>query len=298
MKVNYPIKYCAMPIMEQVGWINGVYGLEREDDIVCYIVAKCYLISDLTKYTESGNTIKQYEVVFPYKKDNFDRWQRIIPSYNLYGNCMNANKVDVIFDSYEKALNFVMIKNNEICKESCNMPYTEDYLEKIEAKKNEFNDKLSKYKLLEQQILINTKDMQNEKIEKLFNEFIEIEKNHVRIVSYNIYNAIELSHEDKFIVYSISLEQYSNLVSLINENKQDNIKSIIDIKQGLALHKTRYGFDNIMLDICDEDIKNMDKDTLIFYTTEPIEDLLNSYKKHDDIDLNQIQEPVLKKIRK
>lgn len=53
-----------------------------------------------------------------------------------------------------------------------------------------------------------------------------------------------------------------------------------------------------MLDICDEDIKNMDKDTLIFYTTETIEDLLNSYKKHDDIDLNQIQEPVLKKIRK
>ena len=135
MKVNYPIKYCAMPIMEQVGWINGVYGLERKDDIVCYIVSKCYLISDLTKYTESGNTIKQYEVVFPYKKDNFDRWQRIIPSYNLYGNCMNANKVDVIFDSYEKALNFVMIKNNEICKESCNMPYTEDYLEKIEDKK-------------------------------------------------------------------------------------------------------------------------------------------------------------------
>lgn len=139
--------------------------------------------------------------------------------------------------------------------------------------------------------------MQNEKSKKLFNEVIEIEKNHVRIVSYNIYDAIELSHEDKFIVYSISLEQYSNLVSLINENKQDNIKSIIDIKQGLALHKTRYGFGNIMLDICDEDIKNMDKDTLIFYTTETIEDLLNSYKKHDDIDLNQIQEPVLKKIR-
>lgn len=110
-------------------------------------------------------------------------------------------------------------KNNEICKESCNMPYTEDYLEKIEDKKNEFNDKLSKYKLLEQQILINTKDMQNEKSKKLFNEVIEIEKKHVRIVSYNIYDAIELSHEDKFIVYSISLEQYSNLVSLINENK-------------------------------------------------------------------------------
>ena len=29
MMVNYPIKYALMPIVEQVGWNNGVYGLER-----------------------------------------------------------------------------------------------------------------------------------------------------------------------------------------------------------------------------------------------------------------------------
>ena len=160
MKINYPIKYAAMPIIEQVGWSHGLHELEREYDVVCYIVSKCHLISDLTKYTEDGRSVKQYEVVFPYQPGEFSRWQRVTPSYNLiHGYCTNGNKVDKIFDTYEEALSFVTAKNEELCKKSyIYLPYSENYAEKIQAKKDEFATKLDEYKLLEQQILLHTND--------------------------------------------------------------------------------------------------------------------------------------------
>ena len=43
MKNNYPIKYAAMPIIEQTGWYPGLHELEREYGIVCYIASK-YII--------------------------------------------------------------------------------------------------------------------------------------------------------------------------------------------------------------------------------------------------------------
>ena len=70
MKYNYPVKYAAMPIIEQVGWSHGLNELERNYDVVCYIVSKCYLLSDKTKYKENGKNEKEYEVVIHIKKDN------------------------------------------------------------------------------------------------------------------------------------------------------------------------------------------------------------------------------------
>ena len=40
MKYNYPVKYAAMPIIEQVGWSQGLNELERNYDVICYIVSK------------------------------------------------------------------------------------------------------------------------------------------------------------------------------------------------------------------------------------------------------------------
>ncbi len=41
-----------------------------EQDVVCYIVSKCYLISDKAKCKENGEGEKEYEAVFPYQKNN------------------------------------------------------------------------------------------------------------------------------------------------------------------------------------------------------------------------------------
>lgn len=320
MKVNYPIKYAAMPIIEQVGWSHGLHELEREYDVVCYIVSKCHLISDLTKYTEDGRSVKQFEVVFPYQPGEFSRWQRVTPSYNLiHGYCTNGNKVDKVFDTYEEAVSFVTAKNEELCKKTyIYLPYSQNYAEKIQAKKDEFTTKLDEYKLLEQQILLHTKDMEIGMNKQLSN-VIKIANDSGRVLSANIYEILNLFDRDKFAVYSVSPEQYASLLKLISEEKIEDIKSLIGSHQGLLLHKQKdeyiklaieegcgayYLKDNrinhdVNLDKVNiKSFENLDGDTIIFYTTETIDDLLRSYKKHSEIDLTEVQGHVLKKTKK
>jgi len=319
MKINYPIKYAAMPIIEQVGWSHGLHELEREYDVVCYIVSKCHLISDLTKYTEDGRSVKQYEVVFPYQPGEFSRWQRVTPSYNLiHGYCTNGNKVDKIFDTYEEALSFVTAKNEELCKKSyIYLPYSENYAEKIQAKKDEFATKLDEYKLLEQQILLHTKDMEIGKNKQLSN-VIKITNDNGRVLSANIYEILNLFDREKFVVYSVSPEQYASLIKLISEEKIEDIKSFIGAHQGLLLHKQKDDFISLAIEegcgayylkdnrinhdvnldkVNIKSFENLDDDTIIFYTTETIDDILNSYKKYSEINLTEVQGPVLKKTK-
>lgn len=127
MKYNYPVKYAAIPIIEQVGWSHGMNELERKYDVACYIVSKCYLINDITKYKENGKSEKEYEVVFPYQKEQYYHWQRAEPSFNYNHACTNSNFVEKVFDNYEDALDFAIQKNKELCNKTwIYLPYTED----------------------------------------------------------------------------------------------------------------------------------------------------------------------------
>lgn len=320
MKINYPIKYAVMPIVEQVGWSHGLHEMEREYDVVCYIVSKCYLINDLTKYNENGSVTKEYEVVFPYQSGEFSRWKRVIPTYNLiHGYCINGNKVDKIFDSYEDALKYATDMNKNICEKSwVHLPCSKDIMEKIKEKKDEFDTKLAEYKLLEQQILLHTQDMKIGNGKELSN-VIKIVDNSGRILSCNIYEIINLFDREKFVVYSVSLEQYSSLIKLISEDKIGNIKSLIRTHQGLLLHNKKDDFIRLAIEegcgayyiqnnrinydvnldkVNLKSFENLDNDTIIFYTTETIDDILNSYKKYSEIDLRELNESSIKKVKK
>lgn len=320
MKVNYPIKYAAMPIIEPVGWSHGLHELEREYDVVCYVVSKCYLISDLTKYLENGSVIKEYEVVFPYQPAEFDRWQRVTPRYNLmHGYSINSNKVDTVFDSYDDALIYVTEKNEQLCEKSwvC-LPCTKDIMEKIQEKKDEFDTRLTKYKILEEHILFNTSDMVVGENKKL-NNVVRYLNGDCRVLSCNIYDILQIFDNDKFVVYSVSLEQYNDLIKFISEEKKEDIKSIVSNAQDLLIHRAKndviklavevdigaYYFKNNSIDYDDklekvtkDDFENVDEDTLIFYTTETIQDLMNSYKKYSEIDLKSYEEFEVKKRKK
>ena len=316
MKINYPVKYAAMPIIEQVGWSHGLHQLERNYDVVCYIVSKCYLITEATQHKEDGNTIKEYEVVFPYQPVEFNRWKRVIPTYNLmHGYCTNSNKVDRVFNSYEETEDYVKSKNEELCKNTYKyLFFSDDILDRIQTKKEEFADKLEEYKVLEQQILFNTEDIQIGENKKLDN-VIRMQKQSGKILSCNIYRVLELFADEKFIIYNISQEQHNALIKIESQLKKEEISSIISEPKGLAVHKTRgdiiqiasggyYIKNNKMFYSCDldslkkEDFENIDEDTLIFYTTETIDDLLNSYKKETEIDFDTFKGPILKKSKK
>jgi len=312
MKINYPVKYALMPIVEQVGWSHGLHELERDYDVVYYIVSKCYLINDLTKYKEDGSSVREYEVVFPYQPSEFNSWKREIPSYNLmHGGCINSNKVDRLYDTYEEALKCVKGKNESLCEKTwVSLPITKDILDRIQEKKDEFNSKAEEYLALQELISLNTLDMEVSHNERLDN-VIEMSKNGTRVLNCSIYEVIRLFGSDSFAIYNISKKDYDRIM------KTGNIDEVKDIqKNGIILHKDKnssivlataedigayyienngIGYDEKLDRVDHTSFSYLDEDSLVFYTTETLVDLLKTYKKYPIITREQVKEKVKKR---
>lgn len=317
MKCNYPVKYAAMPIIEQIGWSHGLNELERNYDVVCYIVSKCYLLSDKIKYKESGKSLKEYEVVFPYQKGQYYSWERVIPEFNLINYaCTNSNLVDKVFDNYEEALEFATQKNKELCDKTwVYLPYTEDLDDRISEKKQEFNDKLSSYKMLEQQILINTSDLDQSNVKEL-NKLIINNKGKIKVLSRNLYEHLKFSSASDFIVYSVSPEQYEKLIALLGNQdvcdvsrvignvspilwNESNNKNIMVINQyGNVLYYINEWenlIDNNEQKMPSVELNSISDEIECLFTTETLEDIVLSFKQHEYINPDEIQGPILKK---
>lgn len=305
MKYNYPVKYAAMPMKEQ-------------DDVVCYIVSKCYKLKDITKYSENGTKENKHEVVFVYRKGQSSRWERVVPSFNVMNYvCVNSDLVEKVFDSYEEALEHATQKNKKLCdKTLAYLPYSKDFGNQLSNKKDEFNDRLARYKMLEQQILANTSDLEPSKVKEL-KELIRNNKGKLEELPNTLYEYLKFySHYSKFIMYSISLEQYNKLAELANNQGIFDHSKLVEKANPILYHKIEE--ENTMvinqqgnilsyinkwggLESNDEakippiELNAIDDETTQLFTTETLEDIILSFCVHEDIDMEQIQGPVLKK---
>lgn len=154
---DYPVKYAVLGIEEQTGWGWGLNELEREFSTVAYIVSKVYVVSETMEYFGNGTSKKTFQVVFPYiEKGNL---RRSVPDYNLYDQCINATKVDMVFDTYEEAAEVANDKNQKIL--SLVLPFTSqpDWIEKYQKDKEKCNEKIESYKQFEREIQQHTMDM-------------------------------------------------------------------------------------------------------------------------------------------
>ncbi len=310
MKYNYPVKYAAMPIVEQVGWNHGLNELERNCDVSCYIVSKCYLLSERTNYKEDGKKEPEYEVVFPYQKKRYDIWERITPSFHIFNHaCTNSNFVEKVFDSYEEALEFATHKNKKLCDKTC------FYLPS--KKRKEFDDRLSRYKMLEQQILDNTSDIEQSNVKEL-NGLIISNNGQTKVSSNNLYEYLKLASVLNFIVYSISPEQYDELETLISNQDISDISKVMENASPILYHDRKAKEKSIK--VIDQDgnilycinewetlksndgqkipsveLNNIDDETSRLFTTETLEDIVLSFNEHKCINPYEIQGPVLKK---
>lgn len=274
MKINYPIKYAAMPIIEQNGFSYGFNELERNCDVVCYIVSKCYLTKEITKYSESGRISKKYEVVFPYQESKFNEYIRVIPEFNLIsGDCFNITTVDNIFDTYDEALNFVNKMNKQLCQNTwVLLPFTDDLLKKIEDKKNVFNTRLTRYKNLERKILENTEDLSSDKT-KLLDNVLKINNGVTNRLNCSIYDILKLFSSEDFIIVS---------TSIYDINREKSFDKVINEVDNLLVHFK----DDFNLKLVNKEDIAINDNSLIFYTTESLDDILNSYKKYPTINLD------------
>lgn len=320
MKINYPIKYTAMPVIESNGYNIGLNELEEKYAVVCYIVSKCYLLKDVTRYKENGESIKEYEVVFPYQYGLLRGSERTIPKFNYSGDCVNSNLVDFVFDSYEEALQYATLKNEEICTETwVNLPYSENFGEKVQEKKNAFAARLAKYKMLEQQMLMYTEDLDTSKRKKLDN-VITVENNNIKILACDLYEFIRVCNYIKFVIYTITPAQHEELIKYIRGESVADFESIVKNAVALLVHDSNnsvmkivnpnvaglyyldeYGllqYSDKMKKVTFNRMKKIEANSVVLYTTETLADLMDSYKKHERIDLSKFSGPLLNRVKK
>lgn len=212
MKFNYPIKYAVMPIFEQVGW---THEFEKVFDVACYIVSKCYLISEKTKYKENGTSEKEYEIVFPYQKKKYHCFERVFPLFDFNNSCINSKIVENIFDNYDEALESATKKNQKICKKALL------YLSCDEKKY--FDELLSKYEEIQRKIIEGTSDMEISKVKELKDVIIGTEN---KIIPANLYQYLNCCSCLNVAVYSVSLEEYEQLITSIEKNEEIDFSSL------------------------------------------------------------------------
>lgn len=159
-ELKYPIKYATMPIINQSDWIHE---LLKQNEIVTYIVSKCYVVSETKKYSANGNITQTYEVVFPYSNNYSKIWNhdKIIPIFtDNFEKCTNSILVGQLFDSFEEVVQVVNQKNKEIIsKIIMQIPYSEKFKEISKMINTEFNENLKANKNLETEIEKETRNM-------------------------------------------------------------------------------------------------------------------------------------------
>lgn len=218
MKNNYPIGYALMPIKEQVGWNIGLNELERDYDIVGYIVSKCYQITDNINYKRNGKQEQIYKVVFIFQQDSDGNYVRVEPSYNLvHGKCTNDTEVTQVFKTYQEAVEEAKIQNEKILRKKITLaPYNNNYNEVISTIKNEHDRKLQQYHALEQEFEKKSSDLV---VDKKFKEqrVIVVTDGEIKEKDFSLYDLIRLFSTEEFKAFHVNLDEYKQIKELINK---------------------------------------------------------------------------------
>lgn len=151
MRINYPVKYAVMPVMEE-----PCYGNDNEWTTLCYIVTKCYVLTEYTEYDAEGFKTDKKEVLCPYKKDpyEYDTWRRTLPTKTLGLQYLDSFKTDALYDTFEEAVVAKDRKNVELMKSKKFYPTTRAQEYKQRILKN-----IDEYNVLEKLIEENTPDL-------------------------------------------------------------------------------------------------------------------------------------------
>lgn len=98
-ELNYPTGYAPMPIKKI---LNYEMLSDTELQIIGFVAAPCYVISEKKTYFKNGNNKIQYEVVFSktFIDNDHTMVKDVIPEYNFYGECINSFIVSTVGDDY------------------------------------------------------------------------------------------------------------------------------------------------------------------------------------------------------
>lgn len=313
MKVKYPVKYALLPIYEQTGWTPGLHELEREYGIRAYIVSKVYVKKEVIEYLNNSTIKNSYHVVFPYVRvSQYNEWQR---DAKCAFSKTNEEVVDELFDTYEEAKKAANTKNKAILEEDKRKIYGSSFgfdkktlKEKIKKIEEEYADYLIKFESIEEQILQETTDMdEKKKFSGREESVIVLGKNEAYVWHSDIYDYIQCFYDRPFRVYKISEDDFETLLSEVK--RKETIMDFPDAKP-LFYSSPKSGmikigdiyikpdiFKTIVLDkneIESSYLEEANRPTYgesyaYVFTTEPLEDIILSYKEHPYIRARELK---------
>ena len=297
MKNNYPIKYAAMPIIEQTGWYPGLHELEREYGIVCYIASKCYVVGREEKYNRYGNTLCEYKVVFSYGKDNqYGGLSRVEPEFCLMnGRCNNSTNVDKVFDSFEEAKEETEKKNKEILSKELSFIRVDDnFNQNVSLAREKHEEVVNYYQEIESMIEENSTDLVvNDKVKE---QSVIFERNNSwKKIEYSLYDMIRLYSDEDFIAYNVSLDDFKKIEEQLKNGQEvdtdsikkncllissSNDKKVKVINYDSKDKRSCFCIENGSLyydDKLDVSLDTISGDALVIYTIETYDDVISSY---------------------
>ena len=204
MENNQPMKYTVIQVNNQfLGKSESGYLTKR--CIPVYIITKCYLNEETTKFSKEGKETKEYKITIPYS----------IETYADGKNDCNII-VDKIFDNYERAKEYANLLNQKVL--------LEEISSENQKEKEYYNDKIEQYKELEQYILFPKSINKANYHEVILSTFkginiANLSEDELR----NIYNNEEGLYKEGIYVFSISEYEFKHFKEQINNNDQ-NVK--------------------------------------------------------------------------
>ena len=288
MRINYPIKYAVIPITEDV--VNS-YGAQ-ERIFVCYIVSKCYLLEERKKYTIDGRTEKEYRIVIPYEKHDYNTWRRVEESCNLVGwDCVNSITTDAVYDTIAEARIAKERKNQKLLDSmfSC-MPY-DIFIKNSKQVRSNFKKKLNFYEKFEDEIERKTKELCINRLPK--EQSVIVKRNNEREkIKKSLYYIISYNDDKNSIVYSVTEDEFNilqeiknnivpitkfNHTPLLIHNKESNISKLITPN-----NQELYLINQKLVEKIDEYFVEPRSYEYIIYTLEDYKDIIESYKNSDE----------------
>lgn len=304
-----------MPLYIQKQNIDNL-SLKEERKADCYIVSKCYVVSEEKRFDCFGNYQMFYKVVFPYKQEYGVQkdecfLKRQEPIFDKYGECINSVSTKYVYTTYDEAKKQV----SEANKLSYFTSGEQEVIKNFQSNCLE----------LEKDIALGTGYLKpNFPIKK--HEVIMEYNYDAYIQSFSIYDYIESSFDKKndfpAIVYTVPKSDLNKMreEALVYQNIPEDLKKkcqllfINEDDSGIKIYnssKFKYdGYYHLLKDsvyFVDEKIKMPTekelRDYVKFYTTETCSDLLNSYFNNyimgysdfsDAKALNSVKKKVLK----
>lgn len=218
MKNNYPIRYVALPITE-----NGRWESENEyiKNVMCYLVIKCYVVGEESRYDKDGEVSKKYQIVPTYGTIFPHSFQMIEPKYDSFGmnKCENSLFAERVFDNIEDAEKYRDERNKEIIETVV------DRAPKWAKLREKFDKTLKEYQKIEKELEKNNAYLPVDGSKKRKQKIYGVDDATGLIdEEISVYSLLEecIYNDCNFVVYSISEEEAKELDKVLeNDAKAD-----------------------------------------------------------------------------